>query len=348
MRITKQRARSQRGNKRVGVLLLIVVGGACVVIFLLSAANSSFDDPAAITSSFSSLLLEQGTNTHAYIKYKPAQVEDYVIDNAAALGYQGTGENRAHGCKIWKDPKASTIYEDLQLYRSDLQRHKAKIDSFQAKHQNILKSLRRGAGHGICKSLDLDFPNLFKSKQLSYTRSGYIEPLLPPQRNPEYCWYTDEKSRKERVLNIDYLVHDFEKMCQSLKPTSRIVMVDLGASLEFGHTPSPFLKIYKLYQKFGFVFDHIYAFELNQFPPNQVYDALSREFMGAFHWINVGIDTKEGAKLNPFSILKENFDKDDLIIFKLDIDTPTLEMEQASQLLHDDELLELGEKEVLP
>merc|ERR1740121_905281 len=70
---------------------------------------------------------------------------------------------------------------------------------------------------------------LFPSKELSLTKAGFVEPLTTPMRHPLYC----ENPDGYNLLRIDYLVHDFEKLCLDLKPTSRRVLIDMGASLEF-------------------------------------------------------------------------------------------------------------------
>ena len=90
------------------------------------------------------------------------------------------------------------------------------------------------------------------------------------------------------------------------------------------------------YEKFGFIFDHIYAFELAYTEPKQVYEKLLPDrYMSSYHWINVGISAEKGHKLNPlYSILKQ-FEPDDFIVVKLDIDTAFIEMPLAHQLLED-------------
>ena len=35
-----------------------------------------------------------------------------------------------------------------------------------------------------------------------------------------------------KLLSLDYLVHDYETICRNLKPTSRRVLFDLGATLD--------------------------------------------------------------------------------------------------------------------
>jgi hypothetical protein len=90
---------------------------------------------------------------------------------------------------------------------------------------------------------------------------------------------------------MEYLVHDFYSMCKQLKKHSRTVFIDMGASLDFHEkegSDSPAIYINQIYSKFGFQFDHIYAYEINQKVPAQVYERVPNELMSSYHWINVG------------------------------------------------------------
>jgi hypothetical protein len=138
---------------------------------------------------------------------------------------------------------------------------------------------------------------------------------------------------------LDYLVHDFASMCRQLKPSSRIVLVDIGASLDFhlGET-SPAVYLAKLFQRFGFHFDHVYAFEITKKEPQEVFQAVPDDLRAAYHWINVGVETDPMGGNNPLKLLKDNFREDDFVIIKLDIDTPSVELALVQQLLQDDSL----------
>jgi len=142
-------------------------------------------------------------------------------------------------------------------------------------------------------------------------------------------------------MSLDYLVHDFGTMCRKLKPTSRIVLFDMGARLQFMDVKSPAIYLTELFQKFGFPFDHIYAYEITPTRPANVFQLVPRKLLSAYHWINVGMEATPDSHLNPFTTLLDKFNEDDLILVKLDIDTPQLEMALAQQLLNDERLLQL-------
>ena len=172
-------------------------------------------------------------------EYVPSSFEKYIIDNAERLGYAsekvGTASepwlNLASGCAIWNDPELTNkeIHSSLQSYQKDLEKYNVAMENFQP-IPDIFDEIIKG-NYDACSSAKVH-PNgltgLFPSNQLSLTKSGYIEPLTPPMRSYKGMCTTGQ------VMDLDYLVHDFEAMCRNLKPTSRRVFIDLGASLDHG------------------------------------------------------------------------------------------------------------------
>ncbi len=239
-------------------------------------------------------------------KYLPSDVEKYVLDNSIALGYDKLDPNEAEGCKIFKSSSYSTEenYQNLRSYRQDIENYSKAIENFPfSTIVPVLMEEMRLNGDGnwqeICAALRPHpdgVQGLFPSQQLSLLPfvKGFVEPLLPPMRHPAFC---DEVDAIDNVkVNIralgreDYLVHDFEAMCMSLRPSSRIVLFDLGASLK--RDGLPMVELMNLYKKFGFKFDHIYAFEVTPTDPVEIYkNLLPEEYLASYHWINVGMDT---------------------------------------------------------
>jgi len=290
--------------------------------------------------------------------YEPASTEAYILEHASDLGFnQGAPHptrqwqqvEMGSGCALWKDENItnSDIYKQLHAFKSELDDYNMRIKNFElANNTDIRHHLRMAVSeddehtititHDICDKLELHpngLPGIFSSQQLSYTASGFVEPLLPPMRHPKFC-----DNAKEHVLDLSYLIHDFAVMCRKLKPTSRIVLIDMGASLTFhGGVDSPAAYIVELYRKFGMPFDHIYAFEMKQNAPQEVFNRVPDHWMSAYHWINVGVNADKDSKFNAYNIL-DNFNADDLIVVKLDIDTAAIEVPLAKQLLEDDRL----------
>lgn len=294
----------------------------------LSGAFSATEhhEPAAKKAETSSSLRRESAT------YVPAPIEAYVINNAVKLGYDTKDGTTSSGCTIWLDEGVTNadIHKKLLQWRDELHVYNKLVDQFQPIN-DIRETLK-------CETLELHndgLSGIFPSGQLSRTIShGCVEPLLPPMRHPSFC------SDPSFGLDTKYLVHDFAAMCRTLSPRSRTVFVNMGASMKFhGAAKSPDTELVELFGKFGFPFDHIYAYELNQEDPSNVYNnLLPSSLMGAYHWINVGVDPTPNGKMNPFELLKANFNEDDLIIVKLDIDTPDIEMKFVELLLQDEAL----------
>jgi glycerophosphoryl diester phosphodiesterase len=285
-----------------------------------------------------------------YHSYIPAKLEAYEIENSISLGYDvATGKfdplnatisarNLPSGCHLWTG-KTSPENRLAHLFAKELESYHNDMKAFKGISDVRLKFWSNGSNReDVCNQLNMR-PNLNvleayfnQSKQLSLSRSGYIEPLLPPMRHPKYC-QPKEKGRT-KALNMEYLVHDFAFMCCQLKKESRIVLFDLGASLSFHHGKnSPILELISWYQKFGMPFDHVYAFEAAQQNPDDVYENIPENLLGSYHWYNVPISSNITSKRNPIHIMK-NLHPDDLVIVKLDIDTPDVELPLTLQILN--------------
>jgi len=292
--------------------------------------------------------------------YAPSFIEKYIIDNSERLGYASL--NDPPGCTIWKDPSATNdnIHAKLTSYSNNLDKYIAAVKNFTPLAIDILDHIKKsngdGAAHDVCDRLKLlpsdnvdsgggrsgsgGLSAIFPSHQLSLTKSGFIEPLLPPMRHHKLCW-----DFFKHIMSLDYLIHDFEAMCHNIKATSRRVLIDMGASLVF-HDDSkkkkkrkkyrepPIVTLMNLYEKFGFQFDHIYAFEVDTMNSRQVYeDLLPEKYFASYHWINAGVTNVKGHKMNPLHSILTKFDEDDFIVIKLDIDTPSIELPLAHQLV---------------
>lgn len=280
------------------------------------------------------------TSTSGVVKeyYHPAPVEKYIVENTQKLGYNRTGNKSSpSGCGIWKDESLTPFYKELMLFREELEVYQNKLKAFMEQPDRRIPDVRLGPEdqkEQRCETLNImDLDAIFaKSKQLSKSnKHGFLEPLLPPMRHPEICF---GNSFQKRLMDMGYLIQDFSAMCRSLHKQSRIVMIDMGASLEYHNRIklAPAVYLAEVYGQFGMPFDHIYAFEITETKPASVFERVPKHLLGAYHWINVGVDASPDAKLNPLNLLLENFSEDDLIIVKLDIDSPGIEESFATQI----------------
>jgi hypothetical protein len=274
--------------------------------------------------------------------YEPSSIEQYIIDHTKSLGYETTGTDLANTCDIIFDDTLP-IHKDLQQYFTDLKRYNKLLRKIQPLDDLRLKFNSEREKQQACEATKLHkrgLSGIFKRDQVSNSSSvGIFEPLLPTMRSHKIC--TDFESN---LLAMDYLVHDFYSMCLHLQKDSRLIFIDMGASLDFHddlHGEMPAIYIHSIYSKFGFKFDHIYAYEVNPKYPSKVFEAIPDELLSSWHWINVGVDARKCAKMNPFTMLADSFTPEDFIVVKIDIDTPVVEAALVEQLREDPALLQL-------
>lgn len=273
--------------------------------------------------------------TH-YTQYQPAPVEYHVVTHLEELGY--TSPANPTGCNIWRDPNTNPYFNQSKAFKEEMVHYSKLLGEFAGAEEDLRVSMKRTPDkkQEICQALRLHedgLPGLFPSQQISYSRAGYVEPLLPPMRHPDIC------IARSHLMRMDYMIHDFERMCLDLNPNGNNILIDMGASLNFhAGMASPAMYITKLYEKFGFKFDHIYAFEVTKQDPVNVYQKVPKELMSSYHWINVGVNPAQGSQMNPLSSILSSFNKDDFIVVKLDVDTPWIENALTQQLLADESL----------
>ena len=189
------------------------------------------------------------TPSSSFFEYIPSSSEKLIVQSADALGY--SSQNNPSGCNIWEtNTTHPEIYNALSNYAKDLSEYNKAVANFKP-IPDVFTSIKKG-NYSVCETTKIHVDGvsgIFPSNQLSFTKSGYVEPLTPPMRSHVFC--TDRGA----TMSLDYLVHDYYTMCRNLKPTSTRVLIDMGASLSFhGGSGGPMLKLIDEYEKFGFHF----------------------------------------------------------------------------------------------
>ncbi|GFH59577.1 hypothetical protein CTEN210_16053 [Chaetoceros tenuissimus] len=294
-----------------------------------------------------------GSSVTMNYEYKPAETETFVVDHLNDLGLNDPQHSK--GCTPFFQLQSdydgrvaqevnSVVSEDMASkfasYVHDLEAFAEHRKEFVPPVHNVMKTIKKSSPKDIpeiCKLLrypEGSIDTLFKNSELSHSSSmGYMEPLFPPMRHPRFCF-----EREKYILSLEYLVHDFEAMCNALKPHSKVVMIDMGTDL--ARENGPVIKLLDLYSKFGFEFDHIYGFDIKFTDPVTVYgEQLPEKYMASFHWINVAVDADPESKMNPLKSILSQFDEDDFIVVKLDIDHAPTEVPLAHQIYNSDDLL---------
>jgi hypothetical protein len=320
----------------------ILVSLSVIILYQSSKTTSSY---ASITDGSRSIISHYlpreekallATDLNRDIHYESSISEQYMIDHADQLYLNATAwQYMRPTCPIFTESNYTPVYNELAAYKEELKEYRRRVENHNAT-SDLRKDLRKGRSHDeVCKQVELHedgLDGIFKSGQLSRGAFGKIEPLLPPLRHPEFCG-----GNRQFLLDMGYIVHDFGAMCRRLSTNSRIILIDMGASLMFhsgGMMPAVYLT--ETFEKFGFPFDHIYAFEITPTKPEEVFGKVPEKLLDVYHWINVGVDSDPESRLNPLKMLLNKFNEDDLVIVKLDIDTPDIEVPLAQQILSDD------------
>jgi hypothetical protein len=236
--------------------------------------------------------------------YIPSEIESYFLEHGISLGLHDE-HKPSRGCSDWRNT-TSPIAPQLASFTQELKVYQEKVRQF----NGTVKDLRAHLGEDkkICDTLELHpegLQGIFPSGSLSHT-NHLLEPLFPPMRNPQFCF------QSKALMSLGYLVHDFASYCRSLKPESRIIFLDMGASLDFhGDVESPAVYLTNIYERFGFHWDHIFAYEVTQKNPEDVFERVPQDLLHAYHWINVGVSSDPESKMNPWNMLLRDFNKDD-------------------------------------
>ncbi|KAL7578667.1 hypothetical protein ACA910_009809 [Epithemia clementina (nom. ined.)] len=297
-----------------------------------SSRTTSSSSWSSSSSSWSPSSTNATTTTTTKL-YQPSSVESYWLDFGPTLGGFQVQSPPADGCRLWTNRRVSGIhYDTLQHYRRELKEYAKRVQAFVSPVTDLRHAMavvdndNDNNTKAICDSLELHpdgLAGLFgTSGALSQfpggCGAGYVEPLLPPLRHPEFCM-----ERKRKLLHLGYLIHDFAALCRHrLHRHSRTVFIDMGASLDFHQknnnkknknqpqrrsssssgTLSPAIYITQTYQQFGFKFDHVYAYEVTPKNATLVYEQVPDELKAAYHWYNVGVQADPNSSANPLRL----------------------------------------------
>jgi hypothetical protein len=207
----------------------LVVAFAALSIRTEVMGLRSFRSPGFIAGS-AAASSSRLTHPEPYETYHPAPVEDYIFSHMDDLGLNETTPPRPT-CPVWTDSTHTGVHANLHAFLLELDNYNELIKSF--RRVPDVRSFLNDTSRDSCSKLELHpdgLPGIFRSGQLSYTTtSGFVEPLLPPLRHPRYCF----PGGRPFLLDLGYLIHDFAASCRRLKPTSRTILIDMGASLNF-------------------------------------------------------------------------------------------------------------------
>lgn len=163
-----------------------------------------------------------------------------------------------------------------------------------------------------------------------------IEPLVGFLRNPyTHCFPAGRNAHWALQRDKNYLIPSWRQDVWPRNPASAFLF-DLGASLynkgPGGASTSWFVDEY---QARGIRFDRIFAWEAKPHDDAEIFESVPNWIADRMSYYNVPVDSRVGAKHNPWRTLKSVATPRDFVVVKIDIDNSTVEEPLASQLLAD-------------
>jgi hypothetical protein len=87
--------------------------------------------------------------------------------------------------------------------------------------------------------------------------------------------------------------------------------------------------------------DSIYGWEMTLLEPKAFWEGVPDPIRESYNFYNIPISSNISSKSNPLRIIKDLATLDDFVAFKLDIDTPTVEVPIALDILANPDVAEL-------
>jgi len=166
-------------------------------------------------------------------------------------------------------------------------------------------------------------------------RRIFIEPLVSFLRHPlALC---AQKKRENYILDKSYLsVPRVEELTHA---DSYKWLFDAGASTyntgAGGASQSWFVETYRTH---GIEFDRIIGWEARKTDPKIQWGDIPADIKRKTSWFNIPVSATVGHADNPLTFIKALTKPEDFVVFKLDIDTPEVEVPLVQQLMNDTEL----------
>lgn len=172
-----------------------LIGVSCAVSILSSKTCITLEKTSNQKRQKNNFLAVAATDATPPHPYVPASSEAYILEHAIDLGFnQGSqsGTNKwrevemGSGCDLWKNSSLTSpeIYQQLHAFKNELDDYNNRLKNFKLKNitdiRHYLDDEGNSSHHEICNKLELHpggLQNIFPSQQLSYTGSGYVEPL---------------------------------------------------------------------------------------------------------------------------------------------------------------------------
>jgi len=162
-------------------------------------------------------------------------------------------------------------------------------------------------------------------------RTVYIEPLAGLTRHPRFC-----TEGSHQVVNKDYMLLDYSVQAQLRDAAGgEAFYFDAGASsYNAGAGGASQAWIVDSYRDRGVNFSDVLAWEYTLMNPVEVLQQVPASVKPHYHWYNVPVTAEPSHPDNPLTNMLALCRELDLVVFKLDIDTPGVEEALVYSLLN--------------
>lgn len=179
-----------------------------------------------------------------------------------------------------------------------------------------------------------DFPTqifsyfLFENQCTGETLVDYVEPLAGLTRSPLYCLNGDVD-----VVSKEYLVVSWNAS-RKLAAHSKAYYFDLGASLyNSGSGGSSQDWFVEAYERRGIQWDGIFAWEVTQHDPVEVWRNIPAHLKPIYHWYNIPTNPEPAHPDNALNYIMRTARPEDFVVLKIDIDNTEVEEALVNQIL---------------
>eukprot|EP01038_Epipyxis_sp_PR26KG_P010747 gene10747-14434_t len=218
------------------------------------------------------------------------------------------------------------------------------IYSYEEKNK-ATKWLKRVAAHmvnGLTPNItqdDEEFLSKFVTTKIcsdskTIISEEWIEPLTVHGRHP--LGLSDcKKYISDYVMSVDYVLTKSGLAVTSTtgrKPKN--FLFDAGTTYFY----SSLSLLYCFYSKRALYIDELFGWEYKMLDHSSFWSQVPHNLIGRTHFFNIPCSSDINSSYSPLHVIKRVATKDDFVSFKLDIDTPNIELPIAMQIASDPDL----------
>ena len=214
------------------------------------------------------------------------------------------------------------------------------LNTHLVKVQELVSAVRRYESDSSSANLTSSYTSAHEFRDSCTGRLSivHIEPLVSFLRHPlALC---PKKGFSADILDKSYLVVSYRD--EVTNDESEKWLFDAGASTydigAGGASQSWFVNTYRAR---GIEFDRIIGWESAKTDPSNQWDGVPADIKRKTSWFNIPVTTGVGDADNPLTFIKHLTKPEDFVVFKLDIDSPLVEIALVKQLMADPQLIEL-------